>query len=64
MCKAKNLFFEPKFGRKVLQVAALALNIFEHILSSIHVYHSQGNPDEYTTSKTAVIDVYFSRLLG
>jgi len=33
----KPVFFKPKFGRKVLQVAALALNIFEHILSSIDV---------------------------
>jgi len=41
---------------------ALVLNVFVLILSAIYVKQSPGNPDEYSSSKTAVIDVYFIRL--
>ena len=48
----------------VIKRVALVLNVFILILSAIHVKQSLVNPDEYSSSKTAVIDVYFIRMLG
>ena len=46
----------------LIKRVALVLNVFVLILSAIHVKQSLVNTDEYSSSKTAVIDVYFIRM--
>ena len=48
---------------KQVKQVALVLNVFVLILSAIHVKQSLVNPDECSSSKTVVIDVYFIRML-
>ena len=48
---------------KQVKQVTLVLNVFILILSAIHVKQSLVNPDECSSSKTVVIDVYFIRML-
>ena len=47
----------------LIKRVALVLNVFVLILSAIHVKQSLVNPDECSSSKTVVIDVYFILML-